>query len=521
MNPSAIHLPEQGAQRPGPSPKGAKWLGAILGWLLLLSGFGEAMGQQSRPSGLEAARNLRFPSLEFRAPRVETRTLSSGVRVFLLRDRTLPLVTLTARIEGGYANFPRALYAAGTALPSLLRSGGTSALPPDSVDRLLDHYALQTSFGGGGESTSSSLNTLTRHLEPALDLWRAMLRDPAFDSTEVEVWRDRQMESVRRRKDDPGRLAFSEFNRLMFGDHPIGWEMTEGDLDPDLFTREALQEIHGRTYCAEHLLLGVVGDVEWSRIGPLLEEWSEGWPSCPEPLGDPPEPEMRRGGGVFLIPRNLTQSTVVMAQPGGIRQGTDRDFFDSRIGNSILGASGFSSRILSRVRTEEGYAYSASSLWTTPSRYEGIVGAVTQTKSESTIAAVRLILEIMEEMRQTPPPREEVDMAISRIVNGFVFNFQDPYQIVSRQMFYQSQGLPQDWLDRYLEGIQRVRPSGVRRVFREHVRPREMTILIVGNPAAFDLPPETLGEVTIWEVEGLEERPPVSGLPRGGPRSPR
>jgi zinc protease len=293
----------------------------------------------------------------------------------------------------------------------------------------------------------------------------------------------------------------------MFGDHPIGWEMEESDLTPERLSPEALAAVHSRIFCPEHLILGVVGDVGWRTLEPLLEKMVEGWPACSAPLDEPRVPEMRREGGVFLIPKDLTQSTVVMAEPGGVTQGAHEDYFASRIGNSILGASGFSSRLVSRVRTEKGWAYSASSLWTTPSGYEGIVGAVTQTKSESTVAAVRLILEIMEEMRDAPPRREEVERAVNQIVNGFVFNFQEPSQILSRQMFYLSQGLPEDWLERYIEGIQKVSPRAVQRVFREHVHPKEMIILILGDPEHFDLPPEILGKVQIWEVKGVTDLP--------------
>ena len=126
-------------------------------------------------------------------------------------------------------------------------------------------------------------------------------------------------------------------------------------------------------------------------------------------------PEVRSEGGVFLIPRELGQSTVVMAQRGGISQEESPEYFASRIGNSILGGSGFTSRILTRVRTEKGYAYSASSLWTTPDRYEGIVGAVTQTKSESTIAATQLILEIMEEENLSENARKVGPVILGRL----------------------------------------------------------------------------------------------------------
>lgn len=459
--------------------------------------------QESPPLGREAALGLRFKELRFDPPKAGRHTLASGNDVFFLEDHSLPLVSVYARFKGGYAILPRESYAAAVALPGLLRSGGTLTLPPDSVDHLLDFYALQTTFGGGGESTFASMNTLRRHLEPALELWKDLLRNPRFDENEVEVWRGRQAESIRRRLDDPGRLAFGEFNRIMFGDHPIGWEMDEADLDPTRFSLEALRSVHRTVFCPENVIFGVVGDVEWGEVRPLLERVVADWPPCQEGLLEPRTPDIRSEGGVFLIPKDLSQSTVVLAQPGGIAQSDDPAYYASRIGNSILGGSGFSSRIVTRVRTEKGYAYSASSLWTAPSRNEGIVGAWTQTKGGSTIAAIHLILDTMEEMRDIPPTDEEVDRAIAQIANGFVFNFQNPSQIVSRQMFYLAQGLPEDWLESYLRGIQRVTPSSVRRVFRDHVDPGNMVILILGDPDNFDLPPETLGEVRVWEVAGV------------------
>ena len=476
---------------------------ALLMGPLLLCTMIPAEGQTHRPVGRDAALGLQFGQLRFDPPEVQRQTLESGVAVFLSEDHSLPLVTLYARFRGGYAVLPRNFYAAASALPGLLRTGGTTVLPPDSVDYLLDFYALQMTFGGGGQSTSSSVNTLTKHLAPAIELWSDILMNPGFDAREIGVWRDRQLESIRRRGDDPGLLAVSEFNRIMFGDHPIGWELGEEDLSPERMNAGGVFQAYSRIFCRENLILGVVGDVRMSEIAPLLEEMVSSLPPCTEPLLKPNPPQLREGRRVFLIPKDLTQSTVIIAGPGGISQGTDPDYFASRIGNSILGANGFSSRLLSQVRTEKGYAYSASSLWTTPSRSEGIVGAMTQTKSGSTVAATQLILDIMNEMRETPPREEEVDQIIDQTVNGFVFNFQDPSQVVSRQMFYLSQGLPEDWLEQFVRGIQEVDPEAVRDVFRRHVHPDQMIILIVGDPDDFDLPPSALGEVQIWEVGGF------------------
>ena len=100
----------------------------------------------------------------------------------------------------------------------------------------------------------------------------------------VEVWRGQELESVRRRRDDPGRLAFSEFNRLMFGDHPIGWEMEAADLEPADLSRKQLEWVYRRVFCPDNLILGVTGDVSWRELSPRLERLVAGWARAPSPF---------------------------------------------------------------------------------------------------------------------------------------------------------------------------------------------------------------------------------------------
>lgn len=480
--------------------------GLFLAGAALAAAAPRAPAQEPPPLGRDAALALDFPAIEFQPPEPALHVLPGGVEVLYLQDRSLPLVNVLARFEGGYGRFPREYYAAGMALPSLLRGGGTRSLPPDSLDALLELHAVQVSFGSGGGSVTSTVNALTRELDTALDLWSEMLRAPRFDPDRVEVWRGQELESVLRRKDDPGRLAVSEFNRLMYGDHPVGWEMAPEDLEPERLSSERLQWIARRILCPSRLVLGVTGDVAWEEIEPRLVRILEDWPECEEELPPNPTPRIREGGGVFVIPKQLEQSTVVLAHVSGIRQEDSPDFFASRIGNSILGAGGFSSRLLSRVRTERGYAYNAGSIWTTPRENPGLVGAVTQTRSGSTVAATRLILEIMEEMTREPPTPDEVRQAVDESVNGFVFNFDSPAQVVFRQMVYRAEELPADWLERYLAGIQGVGPEHVLDVFRRVVRPGDMTILVVGDPEGFDEPLEALGPVTVLDPDAASER---------------
>ena len=457
---------------------------------------------------------IEFPDLRFSPvkPRQET---VRGVPVYFAEDRELPLVTVYATFRGGVRRFPREYFAAASAVPSLMRTGGTRDLPPDSVDARIELLALATSFGQGGGGSSSWINTLTVQLDEAVSLWADMLRWPRFDSTQAEVWRAAELERVRRRRDEPASLAFSRFNRIMYGDHPVGWEMGPSDLEPGDLSEERLRFVHEAVVCPGNMVLGVAGDLSWSRASDLVEEILADWPPCSGNLLEDPRPDIRTEPGVFVIHKEIEQSVVVLAHSSSLRQGNTGEYFASRIANSILGASGLSSRLATEVRTRQGLAYGASSIWTASTRDDGLVGALTRTRPERTLAAARLLLQALDSVRVTAPSGDEVAHAVGEIVNGFVFNFRTPLQVVARGMTYESLGLPEDWLERYLDGIREVTADDVLEVFRAEVDPSRMTILLVGDTTRFDGSPSELGAVTV-----LPEEPSGAADPPSIPRAP-
>lgn len=491
---------------------------ALLGALTPLAMTALPHGALAQGSVRDRIAVLEFPEISFTqlAPRTDT---IRGVPVYYVQDSELPIVTFYASFEGGVRNFPRDYLAAASAMPNLLRTGGTAALPPDSVDERIELMALAMSFGQGGGAASSWVNSLAENAGEAVRLWASMLREPRFDTVQVELWRGTELERTRRGRDDPGSLAFSRFNHIMYGDHPVGWEMGDEDLEPDDLAEERLRHVHGAVFCPENMVLGVAGDMTWEGAAVLVEEMLEGWSPCSGALLDDPVPEIRSEPGVFVIHKEIEQSVVVMAHPSHVRQGDTPEYFASRVANSILGASGFSSRLVSELRTREGLAYGASSIWTTSGKNEGIVGALTRTRPESTLEATRLILATIDSLRAAPPSGPEVDLAVDEFVNGFVFNFRTPLQIITRGMAYRAMGLPGDWLDRYVRGIQRVTPRAVHDVVRREVDPARMVILLVGDTTRFDGSPSELGPVTVLEEGPVN--PPAPSPQRESPRSPR
>ena len=443
--------------------------------------------REGPPVGRRVVERLRYPSLRFDPPSPERLELSNGVTVFFLRDATLPVIDVFMDLRGGYAHFEREHYGAAAALLPMLRNGGTATLPPDSVDALIDFHALGLSTSSDGGRMVMGVSALGRQLDLAVGLWSDLLLRPGFDTAAVERWRLRELEAVRRVDDFPGSLAVLEFNRLMYRDHPTGWVMTEADLSRERVAPERLRALHRRIVCPESAVIGAAGDVTASELVSTLERALTGWRPCGTSLPDPEPPDLRADPTIYVIPKQLAQSTIVVGQPGGVVLEESSDYFASRIANWVIGGSGFTSRLVNRLRTEEGLAYSAASIWGSARNHERIFGAITHTRSENTVSAIRAVLQTLEESLENPPRRSEIDLARESIVNGFVFGFNSPSQVVARQVGFMADGFPDDWLDRYLRGIRGVDSIAVARVIRRHVHPDAMTILVVGDTTAFDL----------------------------------
>ncbi|MCY3807875.1 MAG: insulinase family protein [Gemmatimonadetes bacterium] len=423
----------------------------------------------------------------------------AGVPVYFLEDRELPLITLYASFRGGANNFGREHYAALAALPGLLRKGGTATLPADSVDIVVESMALAMSFGRGGRSASASVNFLSDQLDAAVELWGEMLREPRFDSVQVAEWREGELERMRRRREDLGVVAIGTFNRIIYGDHPIGWELTPDDLAPEHLANDRLRHVHAALICPENLTLGVVGDIGWERASEVLEGLLAEWAPCSGELLEAPTPTLRHDPGVFVIHREVAQSVVVLGHSSRVRLGKTREYFASRIGNAILGASGLSSRLNTEIRTREGLAYDATSIWNAPADSDGLLGGLTRTKPETTLRAARLMLEGLASMSAEAPADHEVERATREIVNGFVFNFAAPARIVTRAIAYETMGLSGDWLRLFVRGVQDVTPGDVLEVFHSQVDTARMTYLLLGDTTRFDGSPSELGAVTVIE----------------------
>jgi predicted Zn-dependent peptidase len=371
------------------------------------------------------------------------------------------------------------------------------------VDKLLEFYAINLSISTGHEQSTASTSGLSRYRDQMLDLAFEVLRSPRNDTSRIRITVAQQQEAWRRRNDQPGSVLNRAWSQVVLGDHPLGRSLVTPD-ELAGFTAERFRWVQERLFCPQNLLVGVSGDFQERDLVRKLEALFRGWPACKPGLRELPPVRYVTGPRIVLVEKDVNQTNIRMGHPVTVRVADTPEYFAAQVADFLLGGSGFTSRMLQRVRSDSGFAYSAFSNWGAEVDRDGVFFAGAQIRAEKTVAGLNLMRHVIRSMRTDPPTAGDVQLARDNEVNSFVFRFESASQIVGQQLAYAVDGLPANWFDVYLRGIQAVTPDQVRQVSERHLKPDDLVMVIVGKPAAFDRPLAELGAVTMIPVDSIK-----------------
>lgn len=445
-------------------------------------------------------RTMKFDPVTITVPEVERVVLENGLIVYLLPDRELPLVSVSAMIRTGSIYEPDDKVGLAGLTGIVMRTGGTARLAGDQVDEELEFLAANISMGIGGESGSASLDLLKKDLPQGLAIFADMLRTPAFESAKVDQAKRQALEAIRRRPDSPGGIAAREFRKLLFGaDHPLGRESTTATVSR--ITRDDLVAFHRQFFAPNSLILGVTGDFEKPAMLDALRKAFGDWK--PQAVALPALPPVTASPGagrsVNILRRDLSQTHLRIGHLS-VKE-DDPNYFALVLLDDILGGNSFTSRLFRDVRSRQGLAYSVGSRIVPGNAGPGVFMMQALTKGPSTYQTLSSMLDHMERMRQEPVSPEELQLAKDAFLNSFVFSFADSGLIVGRLMGLEYHGLPKDFLQRFRDSVVRLTKEDLLRVARLHLHPDRVIILAVGKDNDFEKPLSAFGQINVLTLK--------------------
>lgn len=440
---------------------------------------------------------IQAPPLRAFHPPVPVRIqLSNGMVIFLMEDHELPLVQGIAEIRGASRDEPAEKAGLVQILGMAWRTGGTKDKTGDQLDDYLEARAAKVETFAGTDFLTVNWDCLKENLDEVLPVFIDVLEHPELREDKIALAKNQINTSIARRNDNPFNIAFREASKLVYGaDAPYGRVAEYATVAA--VTRDDLLSWHQRYVHPNNMILGVVGDFDAKAMESKLRAAFESWPKGPtapkfQHAYKGPKP------GIYQVQKDdVTASTVQMVDLGTSRD--NPDYFALEVFNEFFGGS-FSSRLFSNIRSKKGLAYAVGGGVGAEYDHPGVVRLFMGTKSNTTAAAIDAFNEELDALKTNPCTPEELAKAKGAILNSFVFRFDSHEKVLRERMMYEFYGYPQDFLERYRAGIEKVTQTDVARVAQKYVHKNQLAILVVGKPAEFDRPLSSFGPVTNVDI---------------------
>lgn len=393
------------------------------------------------------------------ASKIEPIVSPGGIRAWLVREPSVPMVAMDFAFAGGANADPADKPGVGNMVSALLDEGA-GELDARTFQERLEDRAIKLTYSSNRDHFRGSLVTLSANLDQATELARLSLTAPRFDAEPVERVRAQVLSGLRRGTTSPGDIANKQWWAAAFPDHPYG--------RPNGGTLESVPQVNAadlkgyvaRVFARGTLTVGIVGDLDAERAGRLLDQVFGGLPA--QTSLPPVPPVTMRGLGVRVVADLDVPQTVIQFGGPGLTRG-DPDFYIAYVVNHILGGGSHTSRLYREVREARGLAYSVRSslVWLD---HAAVLSGSTATRGDKAREALSLIENEIRRLAEEGPTQEELDKAKAYLKGAYPIAFDTSTKIAGQIVQIQLDGLGIDYPERRAALIDAVTLADAKRV---------------------------------------------------------
>jgi len=426
---------------------------------------------------------LKYPNLTYEPPnpadyRVQ---LKSGPVAYIVPDRELPLINISIGFRAGAYLNPKGKEGLAGMTGYLLSKAGTKSWKADDLDEHVAFLAAQLSSSIGNTTGNVNLNLLSKDLDEGLKILREVLTSPSFEEAKIVLRKDQLIQNMKQRNDNPRSIERRERYRLVYGDDfYLNRISTKASIES--ITQADLKKFHRTWMVPQNFVVSVNGDFDRKQMIAKLEKLFAKWPFKGKTPPKVPSNYTMSKPGIYIIEKDVPQGRVNVIMPGLTRD--DPDYFASQIMNDILGGGGFTSRIMNRVRSDEGLAYSAGSALPGGVHYPQYFIAGFQSKSITVMYATSIVMEEFEKIAAKPVTDEELATAKKSYIETFPQAFATKGQTASLFAEDELSGRfakdPNYWKN-YRARVGKVNAADVQRTAKRFVKLNQAIVLFIGK----------------------------------------
>jgi len=425
--------------------------------------------------------------------RLHRETLANGLQVIVLEDRRLPEFSsgfialrgaaIEAPSEVGLATFTAALMERG--------AGERDAL---ALAAAVEDLGAELGVRADWDTLRVDVSGLSRDFEVLFGVLRDVVRRPRFGEADAVRAVAEQRAALAQAQDDPARLALQHMLRALYGAHRFATPTAGTDVVVADFDAARARAFHARVVTPASGILWAAGDVDAAAFLAAAKRAFGSWRgAAPVALPEaPPIPEKRR---VVLVDRpELGQAQIAIGHEGIAR--TDPRRLEAQLLNTAFGAGGFSSRLMNRIRAQEGLTYGVFAQLS-QYRVPGPFMISTFTRIPEVGKLLASTFEELERVRIEPPAGAELEKARSLRTGAYPLALETTEAVIAALLDLEVYGLPRDTLDTYRTRMRAITAEEVAATAIALIHPERATIVVVGPAKTLREPLAVYGEVEV------------------------
>lgn len=413
-------------------------------------------------------------------PPYEMRTLPNGLRIVVVQQHEQPVISLRLLIRAGAAQDPKEKPGVATLAAALLDQGTTTRTATQIADQI-DYIGGVLGSGAGTDLSFVNVLVMKDSFEFGLTLLSEVARNPSFSPEELERQREQVLSGLKVSYEDPDYLANAIVDRLIYGFHPYGRPSSGTPESVSTITRDDLVKFHDTYFAPNNAIIAVVGDTTvdeaMASVTKIFGEWKQKEVPAPA-MVEPPQPTRR----VIVVDRpNAVQTEIRVGQLA--IQRNHPDYLALNVAINILGGEG-GNRLQGVLRSDRGLTYGASADLNTYKRAGGII-ADTDTRTDSTLEALRVVVDEFARLQKEPVADIELSSAQAYLAGNFPLTIETPDAIamqVLNNLFYE---LNIKDLQNFPERVNAITAGDIQRVAQQYLKPARLSVVLVGDASKF------------------------------------
>lgn len=279
--------------------------------------------------------------------------LSNGLRVILIPMPQVKSVTSLVMVGGGSRYENKQNNGISHFLEHMAFKGTKKRQSALEISTLVDGIGGEFNAFTSKEITGYYIKSSSNHIELALDVLSDMLQNSKLEKKEIEKERGVILEELNLYEDTPMRKISDIFERLLYGNTPMGWDVGgEKDIIKKI-TRGDFMSYMSSLYSPQNMTVVVAGGINSSKTKAIIEKFfGKMIPFATQSYGEVIDSQSKPQ---VLLKNKKTEQVHISIGVRGVSLASPDRFAVSILG-AILGG-GMSSRLFHEVREKRGLAY--------------------------------------------------------------------------------------------------------------------------------------------------------------------